>query len=334
MKKTVMFYLCFVLLLNSQFKKNKNTNEDDSVSDKKILKVLEQQGDIIIGCNLPYTGPYASQGIDELRAYKMAIDELNNKGGILGKKVGYVIKDTRSKPDIVVQNATELIEKHKAIIITGGVSSGVAVAVSELCQKKKVIFMATVTHSDATTGKKAYRYMFRKCTSATMDGRALSTILSKYYSKNNNYSYITADYTWGWTTEEAISGIIATVPWAWQLQDLFKNAKIFNNNYYKRYKKYPSNVSESAYINIVQYARAVERTKSFNAKKVIHSLEGREFTGLKDKERWRKFDHQCIQTVFLVKGKKVKNMTNKYDLYDIIYRVNGEKIAGHTRKTT
>ena len=113
---------------------------------------------VTLGFNVPQSGPYADEGADELRAYKLAVEHLNGEGdggmlqtfsskaldgtGILGKKVEYVTGDTQTKPDAARASARSMIEKDGAIMITGGSSSGVAVAVQALCQEAGIIFMA------------------------------------------------------------------------------------------------------------------------------------------------------------------------------------------------
>ena len=130
----------------------------------------EPTGDTVtLGFNVPQTGPYADEGADELRALELAVEHLNGGGdggmlqtfsskaldgtGILGKKVAYVSGDTQTKSDAARASAKSMIEKDGAVMITGGSSSGVAVAVQGLCQEAGVIFMAGLTHSNATTGK-------------------------------------------------------------------------------------------------------------------------------------------------------------------------------------
>ena len=125
---------------------------------------------VTLGFNVPQTGPYADEGADELRAYQLAVEHLNGTGsdngmletfsskalqgnGILGKKVEYVTGDTQTKSDAARASARSMIEKDGAVMITGGSSSGVAVAVQALCQEAGVIFMAGLTHSNDTTGK-------------------------------------------------------------------------------------------------------------------------------------------------------------------------------------
>ena len=126
-------------------------------------------GTVTLGFNVPQSGPYADEGADELRAYELAVEHLNGGGdggmmgtfsskalkgnGILGKKVEFVTGDTQTKADAARASAKSMIEKDGAIMITGGSSSGVAVAVQALCQEAGVIFMAGLTHSNDTTGK-------------------------------------------------------------------------------------------------------------------------------------------------------------------------------------
>jgi len=104
---------------------------------------------VTLGFNVPQTGAYADEGADELRAYKLAVKHLNGEGdggmmntfkpsvlkgnGILGKKVAFVTGDTQTKSDAARASAKRMIEKDGAVMITGGSSSGVAIAVQGLC---------------------------------------------------------------------------------------------------------------------------------------------------------------------------------------------------------
>ncbi|MCB1342530.1 MAG: ABC transporter substrate-binding protein, partial [Pseudooceanicola sp.] len=102
---------------------------------------------VTLGFNVPQTGPYADEGMDELRAFELAVEHLNNGGGcldtfsskalkgngILGKEVKFVTGDTQTKSDAARASAKSMIEKDGAIMISGGSSSGVAVAVQGLC---------------------------------------------------------------------------------------------------------------------------------------------------------------------------------------------------------
>ena len=191
---------------------------------------------VTLGFNVPQTGPYADEGADELRAYKLAVKHLNGEGdggmmntfssnalqgnGILGKKVEFVTGDTQTKSDAARASAKSMIEKDGAIMITGGSSSGVAVAVQGLCQDAGVIFMAGLTHSNDTTGKDKKANGFRHFFNAYMSGAALAPVLAAQYGNDRKTYHLTADYTWGWTQEESI--IAATEALGWEIINTVK----------------------------------------------------------------------------------------------------------------
>src|SRR5690606_7812523 len=173
------------------------------------------------------TGAYAEEGADEQKAYELAIAHLNGEGdgglvsmlpalkgnGILGKKVGYVSSDSQTKSDVARAGATRMIERDGAIMITGGSSSGEAIAVQGLCQEKGIIFMAGLTHSNDTTGKDKRRYGFRHFFNAYQSGIALGPVLGEQYGKQRRAYHLTADYTWGWTQEESIMAATEALGW-------------------------------------------------------------------------------------------------------------------------
>ncbi|MGA1823373.1 MAG: substrate-binding protein [bacterium] len=165
---------------------------------------------IKIGLNYPKTGPYAVQGLDQLRAAQMAVDEINAGGGILGEQIELAIRDSQSKTDVTKANVTELIEKEGVKMVFGGSSSGVAIAAGDICQEKGVLFFGTLTYSTATTGPNGHRHTFRECYDSWMAAKALGSYLNENF-KGGKYFYITADYTWGWTTEESFRKLTNTL---------------------------------------------------------------------------------------------------------------------------
>ncbi|GGX39703.1 ABC transporter substrate-binding protein [Saccharospirillum salsuginis] len=186
-------------------------------------------GSVVLGFNVPQSGPYADEGADELRAYELAVKHLNGGGdggmlntfsskaldgtGILGRKVDYVTGDTQTKSDAARASARAMIEKDGAIMITGGSSSGVAIAVQSLCQDAGVIFMAGLTHSNDTTGKDKKANGFRHFFNAYMSGAALAPVLAERYGTDRKAYHLTADYTWGWTQEESIMAATEEKGW-------------------------------------------------------------------------------------------------------------------------
>ncbi|MBO6548799.1 MAG: substrate-binding protein [Rhizobiales bacterium] len=186
-------------------------------------------GTVTLGFNVPQSGPYADEGADELRAFKLAVEHLNGGGdggmmktfsskelkgnGILGKKVKYVTGDTQTKSDAARASAKSMIEKDGAVMISGGSSSGVAIAVQGLCQEAGVIFMAGLTHSNDTTGKDKKANGFRHFFNAQMSAAALAPVLEKKYGKDRKAYHLTADYTWGWSQQASIAAATEAKGW-------------------------------------------------------------------------------------------------------------------------
>ncbi|MBO6782579.1 MAG: substrate-binding protein [Alphaproteobacteria bacterium] len=184
---------------------------------------------VTFGFNVPQTGAYADEGADELRAYELAVEHINGEGdggmlntfsskelkgnGINGKKVVFVTGDTQTKSDAARASAKRMVEKDGAIMITGGSSSGVAVAVQSYCQDAGVIFMAGLTHSNDTTGKDKRANGFRHFFNTEMSGAALAPVLERNFGKDRVAYHLTADYNWGWSQEGSIKKYTEKLGW-------------------------------------------------------------------------------------------------------------------------
>ena len=184
---------------------------------------------VTLGFNVPQSGAYADEGADELRAYMLAVKHLNGEGdggmmntfsskelkgnGILGKKVEYVTGDTQTKSDAARASAQSMIQKDGAVMITGGSSSGVAIAVQGLCQEAGVIFMAGLTHSNDTTGKDKKANGFRHFFNGYMSAAALAPVLAARYGTDRKAYHLTADYTWGWTQQASMAAATEAKGW-------------------------------------------------------------------------------------------------------------------------
>jgi ABC-type branched-subunit amino acid transport system substrate-binding protein len=190
----------------------------------------EPKGDTVtLGFNVPQTGAYADEGADELRAYQLAVEHINGEGdggmlntfsskalqgnGINGKKVVYVTGDTQTKSDAARASAKRMVEKDAAVMITGGSSSGVAVAVQSYCQEAGVIFMAGLTHSNDTTGKDKRANGFRHFFNTEMSGAALGPVLKNLFGTDRIAYHLTADYNWGWSQEGSIKKYSEALGW-------------------------------------------------------------------------------------------------------------------------
>ena len=172
---------------------------------------------VFIGISVPRTGTYAVQGEDELKGYELAIEHINSghelikkispktTKGVLGKELKYGVADSAAKPNEAVQAQQRFISENKAMMITGGTSSAVAVALNKLAQREKVLFVCGISGSNDTTGKDCVRYGFRQSFYGQTAAAAISPLLVKTFGKDKKVAYLTPDYTYGHTVTNQIS---------------------------------------------------------------------------------------------------------------------------------
>jgi len=174
----------------------------------------------------PLTGPYASLGGDERNGFLLAIEHLNNGskvteavpslskgGGVLGKKLIFGVSDSQTLANPAVQAATRFIDDNNAIVMTGAISSAIAVALEALAQRKKVIYMGDITASDATTGKDCQRFGFRLMPDNYMFAQALAPVLTKQLGHNLKAAYLVPDYTFGTSLYTELTQAFAKYGW-------------------------------------------------------------------------------------------------------------------------
>ena len=82
-----------------------------------------------------YTGPATTYTEDVLDGFKLAVNQINAKGGVLGRKIEFLTRDDKFKPDIALEMAKELVMREKVNILMGSTNRGGALAVSEFAQE-------------------------------------------------------------------------------------------------------------------------------------------------------------------------------------------------------
>src|SRR5476651_1563025 len=176
---------------------------------------------VFAGLTMPRTGTYAVQGEDELKGAQLAIEHINaghplikaispkTTKGILGKEVKSGVADDEAKPNSGVQNISRFITENKAVVMMGGTSSAVAVALNKLAQREKVIFLSAVSGSNDTTGKDCVRYGFRECTYGQTAAQGIGPVLLKEFGKGKKAAYLTPDYTYGHTVQKSMQDFLS-----------------------------------------------------------------------------------------------------------------------------
>src|SRR3954454_9425737 len=172
---------------------------------------------VFVGASVPRTGTYAVQGEDELKGYQLAVEHINEGNellkkispkttkGVLGKEVKLGVADSAAKPNEAVQAQQRFISENKAVMITGGTSSAVAVALNKLAQREKVLFVCGISGSNDTTGKDCVRYGVRQNFYGETAANAIGPALLKAYGKNKKAAFMTPDYTYGHTVTKSVS---------------------------------------------------------------------------------------------------------------------------------
>src|SRR4030043_1915872 len=109
---------------------------------------VRAQGPIKIGIIDTYSGPPTTFTYDVRDAFKLAIDEVNAKGGVLKRKIEFTTRDDKFKVDICLSMAKELIMMEKVDILMGTIKSAGTLGASDYCKTEKIPFLVTFSKSD------------------------------------------------------------------------------------------------------------------------------------------------------------------------------------------
>ncbi|MBS0316057.1 MAG: ABC transporter substrate-binding protein [Proteobacteria bacterium] len=189
-----------------------NTGTDASVTRRKVLTtaaaigaasmsfpaIVRAQGDkpVLLGVDNPLTGTYAITGRNELHGMELAVEEINAKGGILGRPAKLVVEDSTSgDAGVAVQKARKLIDRDKVDFLVGNVNSGLTIAISAVAYEKRVFLMDPGGHADPITGKECHWNVYQVDPSTTLLVNAIAPSLIKRFGKK--FYFLVPDYAFG-----------------------------------------------------------------------------------------------------------------------------------------
>ncbi|MFH1371607.1 MAG: ABC transporter substrate-binding protein [Planctomycetota bacterium] len=132
---------------------------------------------IKIGAILPLTGESAFWGENIKNGIELAVDEINQKGGILGKKVAILYEDTQGQPAVGTQVVSKLISIHKVQCIIGDVISSVMLAVAPIMERNKCVLLGFGESAEITN---AGDYIFRNWNSVASDAEITGDFAAKH----------------------------------------------------------------------------------------------------------------------------------------------------------
>lgn len=163
------------------------------------LGVAAQDKTIKIGAMYPMTGRPGLYGLDSVAAAEMAVAEINAKGGVKGLKLEFINTDSQAKPDLAVQIAKRYISSENVHFIFGEVSSGAGLALTEVSNQYKKIFIGTDHASTQLTSDKLQPYYFR-VSNNTFQSMAAGALYLKERQASKPWTtmaYIGPDYAYG-----------------------------------------------------------------------------------------------------------------------------------------
>jgi branched-chain amino acid transport system substrate-binding protein len=165
-----------------------------------VVKSLADEP-IKIGIIDPFTGVYAGVAQNELIGAKFAVEQVNAKGGVLDRKIELLVEDSANDVGTGVQKARKLIERDGVQFLIGDVNSGIALAIAQVSNEKKVLHVVSGGHTDGITGKDCHWNVYRVCNTTKMEANSVAELLFNKYGKK--WHFITPDYAFGHTLQEA-----------------------------------------------------------------------------------------------------------------------------------
>ena len=160
-----------------------------------LASTIAQSEEIKIGMLYPITGGGAIYGSPAQTGHRMAIEEINDKGGLLGIQAVSVERDTKLNPAVAAAAAKEMITKDGVNVLIGGLSSSVGLAISEVAKQEKVIYIATIAKTIQMTTNKRHNYVFRTASHTDFEGDAIAQIARQLNAKS--ICDIQLDYAYG-----------------------------------------------------------------------------------------------------------------------------------------
>jgi branched-chain amino acid transport system substrate-binding protein len=159
-----------------------------------------------IGMIDPVTSVYAAEGSSEINGAKMALDEVNGKGGVIGRPLELIVEDAAANAGIAQQKAYKLVDRDEVDMLMGAVSSAVALSINQAAHDRGKVYMVTGGHTDPVTGSECHWNTFRICTTTWMLANGLASTLLKKFGKR--WYFITPDYAYGHSIQASYAKIL------------------------------------------------------------------------------------------------------------------------------
>ena len=171
--------------------------------------VRAQADKIKIGHLTPLTGFLGALGEYSVMGIKIATDEINASGGVLGRQLDVMSEDSVN-PQVAATKAQRMIERDNVVVLMGEINSASALTISQVAARYKKLFLSIGARSDVLRGKNCNRYTFHVDIPVTvMVNAAGQALLREGYVKGKRIYSLTADYLFGHDLAKAAKNFYA-----------------------------------------------------------------------------------------------------------------------------
>lgn len=179
---------------------------------------------LMFGLNLLKDGMSEEEIREQIQAYALAIQHINEGGGmlrtitpsvltgngLLGKKVEYVMAESTLSD--IRTNFQHLIDKNNAVLLCGGLGTDAYLAQQDLATANKRLFMGGLIHSSLFEEQRG-EFSFRHFFNCRQGAQALCPFLARTYGNRRSAFHVTSNYPWSWDTHRAMSDGLAKEGW-------------------------------------------------------------------------------------------------------------------------
>ncbi|MGQ7846613.1 ABC transporter substrate-binding protein [Granulosicoccus sp. 3-233] len=184
---------------------------------------LAEEQEIRIGALYATSGPCLIFGESALKGHQMLVDKVNAEGGIDGRKVVTVHRDSKCNPAEATAAARDMIAKDGVDFLVGGISSSEGQAISEVAKQEGVIYVASIPKTtEMTSPEYFHRHLFRAAANTNTEGKSAAIIVDKLGW--DKVCTLLLDYSYGYSLDESFTA---------HLQKIRPDAQIINQEWPK-----------------------------------------------------------------------------------------------------
>jgi branched-chain amino acid transport system substrate-binding protein len=165
------------------------------VLDSVAPRIALGEAPIKVGFPIPLTGPFGAEAADQQAGAALAVEEVNARGGVLGRKVELLVRDDQLKPGVGAQRTKELLENEKVDFVVGGLSAAVQMAINEQTKRAKVIYVSISQSNEITATPDWSPYTFHEAINPYITAHVVGTWVVQNLGKRAYVLF--ADYAFG-----------------------------------------------------------------------------------------------------------------------------------------